>query len=394
MLSEKLRPKRLTQLIGNEDGRLEVFRWLKNWKTSSKPLFLSGPPGVGKSTTIYAVANELGYRVLEYNASDIRTRDNLREALSPTLENASLFAKEEKLLVFLDEIDGISGRSDYAGMDYVMEFIENATMPVAMAANLEETQKLRKVEQKSLVVRFGPIPSDLLTIYLKAISSREGLDVPEEILKRVARNSRGDVRQAINALQTVSGKSIAGGLTDHQFMSDAAALDAVLRADSVKNCLTLLRQYDAQPYDKIRAMYDSVVSAKNLSLESKNESLQLIAQADMILGKIQREQSWRLLRYFDRFLASAVAGKNIVRTDSSIPWNLRLAIWNDGKVLKQMSVTLSEEFHAGKSDIAAFYLPFLALYFKNRPAGLEEFIERNNLGDSERRVLTKLNVKR
>jgi replication factor C large subunit len=394
VLSEKLRPKRLTQLVGNEDARLEAYRWLKHWKTSSKPLFLSGPPGVGKSTTIYAAANELGYRVLEYNASDIRTRDNLREALSPTIENASLFSADEKLLVFLDEIDGISGRSDYAGMDYVMEFIENATMPVAMAANLEDTQKLRKLEQKSLVVRFSPVPTDLLTLYLKAVSSREGLEIPQEILRKIAANSRGDVRQAINSMQTVSGKSIAGGLTDHQFMSDSAALDAVLRAETVKECIVLLRQFDVQPYDKIRAIYDSVVSAKNLSLESKTESLQLVAQADAILGKIQREQSWRLLRYFDRFLASAVAGKRISRTDSSIPWNLRLAIWNDGKVLKQMSVALSEEFHTGKSEVAAFYLPFLAFYFKNRPAELDGFIERDKFGDSERRVLAKLTVKK
>jgi len=156
----------------------------------------------------------------------------------------------------------------------------------------------------------------------------------------------------------------------------------------------LLRQYDAQPYDKIRALYDSVVSAKNLSLESKLDSLQMIAQADQILGRIQREQSWRLLRYFDRFLARAVVGKKISRTDSSIPWNLRLAIWNDGKVLKQIAIALSDGYHAGKSEIASSYLPFFAFYFKHKPTALDSFLEKNNFGDSERRVLTKLTVKK
>jgi replication factor C large subunit len=393
LLSEKLRPKKLAQLVGNEDQRLEIYHWLKHWKTGSKPLLASGPPGVGKSTSIYAVAFELGYRVLEYNASDVRTRDRLREALLPTLENASLVAKE-KLLIFLDEIDGISGRSDYAGMDFILDFLENASMPVAMAANLEDTQKLKKIDQKSLVVRFGPVPFDVLTIYLKAISSREDLEVSVEVLERIARNSRGDVRQAINSLQTVSGKRIAGSTTDRQFMSDSAALDAVLKAGTESEAVSLLRQYDAQPYDKIRAIYDSVVSAKNLSLESKAESLELIAEADMILGRIQRKQSWRLLRYFDRFLAGAIASKKISRSDSSIPWNLRLAIWNDGKVLKHMADVLSDEYHAGKSDIASFYLPFFAFYFKNRPAALDGFLEKSNLGDSERRVLAKLTVKK
>jgi len=393
LLSEKLRPKKLSQLVGNEEARLEAFKWLKKWKTGSKPLLLTGPPGVGKSTTVYAVASELGYTILEYNASDVRTRDRLREALLPTLENASLFGKE-KLLIFLDEIDGISGRSDYAGMDFVLDFIENATMPVAMAANLEDTQKLKKIEQKSLVIRFNPVPVDVLTIYLRAIVSKEDLDIPDSLLERVARNSRGDVRQAITTLQTISGKIIAGSATDHQFMSDTAALDAVLKAGSMSETLTLLRQFDAQPYEKIRAIYDSVVSAKNLPLESRADSLEMVAQADLILGRIQKRQSWRLLRYFDRFLAGAIVSKKISRTDSSIPWNLRLAIWNDGKVLKQMSVSLSDEYHVGKSDIASFYLPFFAFYFKYRPAAMDHFLERNNFGDSERRVLTKLTVKK
>jgi replication factor C large subunit len=393
LLTEKLRPKRIAQLVGNEEARLEVYKWLKYWKMGSKPILLTGPPGVGKSTSVNAVASELGYTVLEYNASDVRTRERLREALSPTLENASLFGKE-KLLIFLDEIDGISGRSDYAGMDFVLDFIENATMPVAMAANLEETQKLKKIEQKSLVVRFIPVPVDILTIYLRAISSREDLDIPDDLFEKTARNSRGDVRQALNALQTVSGKKIAGSLTDHQFMSDSSALDAVLKAETMSECLALLRQYDVQPYDKIRAIYDSVVSAKNLPLESKLESLEMIAEADMVLGKIQKRQSWRLLRYFDRYLARAVVSKKIVRSDSSIPWPLRLSIWNDGKVLRGISGSLSEEYHTGRSDIAGFYLPFLAFYFKHRPTDFESFIEKNNFGDSERRVLTKLTVKK
>jgi len=393
LLSEKLRPKKLAQLVGNEESRLEVYRWLKRWKTGSKPLLLIGPPGVGKSTSIYAIANELGYRVIEFNASDVRTRDQLREALSPTIENDTLFSNE-KPLIFLDEIDGISGRSDYAGMDFVLDFIENATMPVAMAANLEDTQKLKKIEQKSFVVRFNPVPVDVLTLYLRAISEKEELGVPEDILQRVAKNSRGDARQAINSLQTVSGKRIVGSLTDRQFMSDSSALDAVLKADSVSECLLLLRQFDAQPYDKIRAVYDSVVSAKNLPLESKAESLRLIAEADIVLGRIQKRQSWRLLRYFDRYIAEAIVGKKILRADSSIPWNLRLAIWNDGRVLKQLAESLTEEYHTGKGDIAAFYLPFFAYYFKNRPAALDNFILKNNLGDSEKRVLAKLNVKK
>src|SRR3984893_10560229 len=320
-------------MIGNEQARLEIVRWLKKWKIGSKPLLLTGPPGVGKSTSVYAVAKEFGYTVLEYNASDVRTRERLREALSPTLENTSIYG-DEKLLIFLDEIDGLSGRSDYAGMDYVLDFIENATMPVAMAANLEETQKLKKIEQKSLALHFQPISPDLLVIYLRSISSKEGMQIPDDLLLRVANNSRRDVRQALNELQTVSGKVIVAGTTDNQFMSDSSALDAIFKAKTMPEALATMRQYSASPYDRVRSIFDSVVAAKNLPLESKSAALDLVAEADTVLGRINQKQSWRLLRYFDRFLVMALLGKNIQRTDSSIPSNQRPSICDDGKVIR------------------------------------------------------------
>ncbi|MGI0090224.1 MAG: hypothetical protein ACREBS_00810, partial [Nitrososphaerales archaeon] len=286
------------------------------------------------------------------------------------------------------------GRSDYAGMDYVLDFIENSTMPLAMAANLEETQKLRKIEQKSQVLHFKPIGVDLLVVYLRAICSREDLRVSDDLLLRIAKNSRGDVRQALNTMQTLSGQKIVGAYTDHQFMSDSSALDAIFHAKDLEQALILIRQYDAPPYERIRAIFDSVVSAKNLSIESKSESLDLIAEADMLLGKINREQSWRLLRYFDRYLALATISKNIPRTDSSIPWNLRLSIWNDGRVIRSMSEALSDHYHVGKSGLSNFYLSYMAVCFKNKPEMLEAFLRKNDFGDSERRVILKMTVKR
>jgi replication factor C large subunit len=389
LLSERVRPTRIGQMIGNEQSRLDLVKWLKNWKIGTKPILLTGPPGVGKSTAVYAVAREFGYAVIEYNASDVRTRERLREALSPTLENGSVFGGE-KIMVFLDEIDGLLGRSDYAGIDYVLDFIENSTIPLAMAANLEETQKIKKLVQKSQVIRFRPIGEDLLLIYLRGICNREKLRVTDETLQLVGKNSRGDVRQALNSIQTLSGQKIVGGKTDHQFMSDSAALEAILKSKDLEEALLLMRQYDAQPYDKIRAIFDSVVSAKNLSVESRSGSLDLVADADLLLGKINREKSWRLLRYFDRYLAMATLGKNISRSDSGIPWNLRLAIWNDGKVIRSIAESLSERYHVGRSDLSTIYLPYLAAYFKNRPEELDEFLKQNEFEDSERRVIMKL----
>ena len=390
MLSERLRPKNISELVGNEQARLELVKWLKNWNLGSKAILLTGPPGVGKSTAVHAVAREFGYTLVEYNASDVRTREKLRTSLGPVLANSSIFGDKEKMMIFLDEVDGLSGRSDYAGSEFILDFIENSRIPVAMAANVEDDPKLKKLEQKSIVLRFKPIDDQMLFVYLKAASKREHIPIGEENLRHIASNSRGDVRFALNLLQSLAGEESANVRTDKQFFSDAQAIDAVLAAGSLVEVSALLRQFDATPYDKIRAIFDSIVSAKTLSLEDKSKALDLVSDADILLTRINREQNWRLLRYFDRYLGIATLGKNLKRSDSSVPWNLKLAIWNDGRVIRSLQERFSGVYHVDKSDFSDFYLPYFSFYFKNNPKELEGFIARYELSDSDRRILLKL----
>ncbi len=390
MLSERVRPRKIALLIGNEQSRVQLIKWLKNWKIGSKAVLLIGPPGVGKSTSVYAAASELGYSVVEYNASDVRTKKRLSEALSGTLENASLFGEQEKMLIFLDEVDGLSGRSDYAGIEFILEFIENATVPVAMAANVEDDPKLRKLSQKSQLIHFGPVNEDLIYIYLKTIAKREGLPVSEKALQQIAVACRGDVRFALNMFQTLIGDSLSSFQTDKQFFSEASAMAAILDSNSLEEAIARLRQYDASPLEKVRAIFDSIVSAKSVSPEERARALELISDADILLRQINKNQRWRLLRYLDRYLALALISRKLKAADSSIPWNLRLAIWNDGRVTKEFLSELPEDFHVGKNEFAVFYLPYFSFYFKNRSSDLTKFLQKYEFGDSEKRVMLKI----
>ena len=79
MWVEYYRPKNPNMVIGNEETRLNFITWLKNWKKKSKPSLILGPPGVGKTTLVHAVATDLGYEFLELNASDVRTKTKLEK---------------------------------------------------------------------------------------------------------------------------------------------------------------------------------------------------------------------------------------------------------------------------------------------------------------------------
>ncbi|MDQ5860382.1 MAG: AAA family ATPase, partial [Thermoproteota archaeon] len=134
MWSERHRPKTVQEMVGNEDARLVVIKWLAGWVSGSRPLLLLGPPGTGKTTLVHTLARQFDYDVVEMNASDIRNKDALQARITPVFQNtANLIGK--KILLFLDEVDGISGREDTGGLDTLTNLIKEPTVPVIMAAN-------------------------------------------------------------------------------------------------------------------------------------------------------------------------------------------------------------------------------------------------------------------
>ncbi len=123
-LTERMRPATLDGVVGNPRAVVELRRWANVWATSTSPprlraALLEGPPGVGKTTAALALANEMGWTVVEMNASEARNQSAIeqvagRAALTHTLGTSGTYrgpAAGGRTLILLDEADCLTGRA-------------------------------------------------------------------------------------------------------------------------------------------------------------------------------------------------------------------------------------------------------------------------------------------
>lgn len=118
-MAERLRPQRLDDLIGNPRARAELRSWAEGWRGPRPPnrraAVLVGPPGVGKTSAALALASELGWAVVEMNASDARNADAIEKVAGRAAGLRSFGADgsmgaESRTLILLDEADCLTGR--------------------------------------------------------------------------------------------------------------------------------------------------------------------------------------------------------------------------------------------------------------------------------------------
>jgi replication factor C subunit 1 len=101
--TEKYKPKNTSEIIGNKETIKKISTWAAEWKdnfkrefagndefASKRALLISGPPGIGKSTTAGLVAKENGFEPVEFNASDVRSKKVLEQNLTEMIDNRSV----------------------------------------------------------------------------------------------------------------------------------------------------------------------------------------------------------------------------------------------------------------------------------------------------------------
>lgn len=215
--TEKYRPQSLDDVIGNPSAVGSLRAWARSWEKGVPQVrvaVLRGPPGVGKTTSAEALAREMGWSIVEMNASDQRTGKvlediALRGSMFDTFSDDGTFMRAAdggRKLIVLDEADNFYGNSDRGAMPVITALIRNTSQPVILIVNdfYELSRKSSAVNDSTLQITFKKPQAGTIAKALYRIADAEGVDVEPAAMERIAENAAGDMRAAVRNLESLA----------------------------------------------------------------------------------------------------------------------------------------------------------------------------------------------
>jgi len=204
MWTEKYRPQVLDGMVNQTD----IVSRLKNFvKEKSLPhLLFVGPAGIGKTTSILAMARDLygpSYKnyILELNASDERGIDVIRDKVKNFARTAAIASDVPFKILIMDEADSLTKAAQHA-LRRTME-IYTRTCRFCLIGNYSENI-IDPIQSRCSIFRFSPLSEDDTKEWISTIASKENVQLLEGGLEAIYEASKGDLRKSINLLQAAA----------------------------------------------------------------------------------------------------------------------------------------------------------------------------------------------
>jgi replication factor C subunit 3/5 len=264
---EKYRPQTFSNIISNEQNLIILQNMLL--KGSLPHLLFYGTSGTGKTSTIMALAkqlyqNNINLMVMKLDASDDRGINSVREEIKGFAEKKNMFQRGVKLII-LDEADSMTFDAQFALRRIIEKYSE--TTRFCLICNYEN-KIIPAIRSRCANFRFNPIEKSNIINTLDNIAKNENLIIQDNSLEIISNLSNGDLRKAINLLQSISMKS---NIISSIFCFETAGIPTNNEIELILNYLTRIHLDTKNKID-----FNDIYNDINLLIKNNGYSLDVI----------------------------------------------------------------------------------------------------------------------
>jgi len=316
MWVEKYRPKNLNEVVDLRDIVESLKSFMKNPKTMPHLMF-AGIPGTGKTTLAICIAHELYGQnwknfTLELNASDERGIDTVRERIKDfSRYSRAGFGNIPFALIVLDECDQMTGPAQTA-LRRIME-TSSRTSRFILICN-QSSKIIEPIQSRCAIFRFSKLDRQAMIDHLHWISQQENVKLEPAAAERIVDFAEGDLRHAINALQTAAAykegcideKTVSLVIGEASPMQVQQMIRKALFGDFIdarKKMYEIMGNYGFSGNEVIRQVQREIFKMSDLTPEQKAELSNIIGEYDYRLtqGANSDIQLSALLAQFAKF---------------------------------------------------------------------------------------------
>ncbi len=314
--TEKYRPQTLSDMIGNPTAVNTLRAWAKQWESGTpqvRAVVLMGSPGVGKTTSAEALAREMGWGIVEMNASDQRTakdieRVALEGAVNETFSDDGSFLRSSdggRKLIVLDEADNFFGNADRGATTAVGRLIRESSQPVVLIVNdfYGLSRKIPAVKERTLQITFKKPQAGTMAKALYRIAENEGVDVEPAAMELIAENAAGDMRAAVRNLESLAiGQDtvtleMAEDLSSRDSRSDIYELmTAIFRGGDPARARQIGFDVDEEPRN-ILSWVDENLPTECTDTGDLVRGYERLSRADLFLSRVMSRQYYGFWSY-------------------------------------------------------------------------------------------------
>jgi replication factor C large subunit len=385
LFTYKYAPTNTSQVFGQQLAVSQLKEFVINYKQKlQRAALVVGPIGCGKTSSVYALAKELKYDLLEINSSDLRNADSIKTFLDSALGQRSLFFTPK--LILIDEVDNISGVKDRGCIPALIKAISKSTFPVILTANDVDDSKFKALKKACQRIDYHKLQYKTIAHCIDWVAEQESIKTEEKAVNSLARQADGDLRGGLIDFQLcATDKNFT--FDDLQHLSDRKRTDSILNAlmvifksSTVDNALHALDDVDVDLKD-VSFWIDNNLPKEYTAPHALAKAYEHLSRADLFQGRIRKRQHWRFLVYMKDLMTAGISSAKDEKNTTFIkytPTMRFLRMWQakmKNAKKKEIAAKLAVVTHVS-TKIAAEQIPYLQSIFKNSlPTGIIDELE-------------------